>query len=77
MPAEVLGVRVVADVVGLALGAGGAEGQTVAVPPHLLHLQHKNPVQDPAGTVSTAATARFNRPDQDDSAGRKETPLRS
>lgn len=41
MPAQVLGVRVVADVVGLTLGTGGAEGQAVAVPLHLLHLQRE------------------------------------
>lgn len=39
VPAEVLCVRVVADVVRLALGTSGAEGQAVAVSPHLLHLQ--------------------------------------
>lgn len=41
MPAQVLGIRVVADVVDLTLGSGGAEGQTVAVPLHLFHLKQR------------------------------------
>lgn len=39
-PAQVLGVGVVADVVGLTLRPGRAQRQAVAVSLHLLHLGH-------------------------------------
>lgn len=41
VPAQVLGVRVVADVVDLTLGTGRAKGQTVAVPLHFFHLKQR------------------------------------
>lgn len=46
VPAEALRVGVKAEIVGLALGRGGAQRQTVAVPLHLLHLQAS---KQPAG----------------------------
>lgn len=41
VPAEVLRVGVIADVVSLTLRTSWAESQTVAVSPHFLHLQYR------------------------------------